>query len=270
MSVEVGAGGPDLVVRLVDATPAAVVAAVRDPADDRIACPAPGPAHEHVGYPAGDRRLARRAALAAVARSRGESAPQDDAIRATREELAGLSVPEVDLAAARERLAEAAAERDRLAERVARLQGRVRARREADGDASAAVDALETAARRLAELETDRAAAEQALDRARERARAARDARERRLELRDRLHNRRREAREHLAASVRDAVDEAVAAADWTGAGSLADAGDRTAALALARVAALDAPVVTTPGPFAAAAGAHEWLAAPVVHVYHG
>lgn len=260
--------GPATTVRGVD--PATVVDAIRDPDDDRVACPTPGPVHEHVGFPAGERRLERRAALAAVARSRGETAPQDEAIRAAREELAGLSVPAVDLAAARRRLTDSADERDRLAERVARLQGRVEARREADASAADEEAALTSAARRLAEVETRHAAADEAHAAARERARQARDVRERRLRLRDRLHNRRRAAREHLAEAVEPAVETAVGAAGWTDAGTLRGATDRTATLALARVGALEAPVVTTPGPFDDAAAARAWLGAPVVHVYHG
>jgi chromosome segregation ATPase len=267
MTVAVGAGG-GRAASVSGVDPERVVAAVRDPDDGRVDCPPPGPVHEYVGYPAGGRRLERRTAMAAVARSRGATAPQDDAIEAARQELATLEVPEVALRAARRRLATAGEECDRLAESVARLQGRVQALREVDADASEVEAELREATRRLSEAETERAAAEQALSRARERAREARDARERRLRLRDRLHNRRREAREHLADRVRPDADAAVAAAGWTDATELADADDRTAALALARVADLSAPVVTTPGPFDDAERAHGWLDAPVVHVY--
>lgn len=269
MRAVVPADGARSAVTLEGLDPDRVVAAVRDPDDDRIDCPTPDPVHEHVGYPAGDRRLERRAALAAVARSRGETAPQDDAVRAVREELSTLEVPDIDLAAARRRVVDAADERERLAERVARLQGRVRALRSVDEPTEEAVADLEAAARELAAVETDRTAAAEALARARDRAREARDARERRLALRDRLANRRRGARAHLASEVRPAVEKAVAAAGWTAVDRLEAAGDRTAALAMARVASLDAPVVTTQGVFDGAADAAGWLDAPVVHVYH-
>lgn len=270
MRVSIGTGRADRAVGVEGVDPCAVVAAIRDPDDDRVACPEPGPLHEHVGFPASDGRLELRSALAAVARSRGASAPQDEAIRATRGELADLEVPAADLRSARRRLADTDDERDRLAERVARLQGRVRARRDGDGSAADAAADLRAAARELAEVETEHAAAAEALDRARGRARTARDVREHRLALRDRLHNRRRAAREHLASAVQPVVDDAIADAGWSQASTLEDVGDRTATLALASAGDLSAPVVTTPGPFETAAAAAGWLDVPVVHVYDG
>lgn len=247
----------------VEGSPREVAAAVRDPTDPRVPSPAPGPAHEHVGCVVADLSLDRRGALAAAARSLGYGAPQDDDIRAVREELAGVEVPGVDLPAARERVAAAAEERDELRERVARLQGKVRGLREA-GDPTDAEAALEEATRELSAVETEHAAAEQALAHVRERAREARDVRERRLRLRDRVGNLERDAREHLAGEVRPRADEAVAVADWTDARRLAEATDPTAALAVARVADLAAPVVLgdVPDP------GEVWLDAPVLRVY--
>lgn len=259
--------GPDrraLVVRGAD--PEAVVAAVRDPDDDRLDLPDPGPVHEHVGFASGD--LERRAALAAAARSLDRTAPQDDEIGRLRDRLDALSVPDVALDDARHRVATAGEERDRLRERVATLQGKVRALRERGAATDDAEAELAEATRRLSEAETERVAAEQALERARERVRDARDARERRLRLRDRVDNLERAAREHLAAELRPAADDAVAAASWTDADALADADDGTATLALARVADFAAPVVCAPGPFDDPGAAVAWLSAPVVQVY--
>lgn len=245
-----------------------VAAAVRGegPSDLTVECPPPGPFHDHVSVVEPGMSFERRAALAAAARTRGATAPQDGAIAATERALADLDPPSVDTETARRRVAATGGERDRLRERVARFQGRVQARREAGLDASDAEAALQEAARTLSEVETEHAAAEQALARARDRAREARDVRERRLALEDRLANRRREARAHLAGTVEAPFSAAVSAAP----GDAADAGtvcSQTAALAAVRVADLAAPVVLVDPPFPDAAAAADWLDAPVVQV---
>lgn len=258
-----------------DLTPSSVAAAVRDPDDDRIQCPEPGPAHRHVGCLTADVRLDRRAALAAVARSRGLTAPQDDELGAVREELATLETDTTDLAAARRRVAETAGEQERLRERVATLRGRVRARREADLDAEGATEQLAAAARELSEVETEQAAAAQALRRARDAARSTYDDRERRLRLQDRRDNLRRAARSYLAEAIRPDVDAALAALPDSGDGpgeavgpdgatDLGGGADPAFAMAAARVAHLDAPVVVAWGPFEPRTAA-DWLQAPVV-----
>jgi len=150
---------------------------------------------------------------------------------------------------------------------VARLQGRVRALREADADAAEAAAELRAAARDLAEAETDQVAAEQALSSARATAREAFDARDRRLRLEDRIANLERDARAELARSIRPAVERAVAAVPGSEADGLADASELAAALAIARVAALDAPVVVACDRFADASRAADWLDARVLRV---
>lgn len=231
---------PVRVVDDCDAEPEQLVAAIRDPADDRVECPTPGPAHAHLGWLHPEVNLNRRAAFAAVARSRGETAPQLDDLYAVAAELRELDAESTDLIDARERAAAAGEERDRLRERVATLRGEVRARREAGLDASEAADELATAARRLSEVATEREAAQQALARARATARDAYDRRERRLELQDRAANLQREARATLAERVRPTIASTV---DQLG-GSLSAAEAPTVALAAATVAAFDAPVV--------------------------
>lgn len=248
--------------------------AVRSAGSDRehrltVECPEPGPAHERVGVIEEGGALARRAALAAAARSRGLSAPQDDAIERTRDALADLSVPSADVDAARRRVAAVDEREAELQERATRLAGRVAALRERDLDASEAVAEREAAIRRLTELRTERIAAEQALERAEAAAREARDVRERRLSLQDRENNLRRRARAHLADTLQEEFAAAVAAVP--GEGRVDDdgfAGDpTTAALAVARVAAMDAPVVCACGRFPDAATAAEVLDAPVLRV---
>jgi ubiquitin len=247
--------------------PETVAAAIRGN-DTRIEvdCPDPGPVHGRVGPVVHGHSFEQRPALAAAARSRGLSAPQNERIEELSTTLSTLEVPAADTEAARKRLAAAGEERDRLRERVAELRGRVRALREAGADANEAEAELTEAARALSEAETERAAAEQVLAREREAAREARDAREHRLELEDRLANRRREARAHLADAVHEEFEAAVREAP--GAATTPEEADSwTAALAVYRVATVEAPVVVADSPFPDPETAADWLGAPVVRI---
>ncbi|MFB6106622.1 MAG: hypothetical protein ABEJ70_06585 [Halobacteriaceae archaeon] len=246
--------------RACDLAGAAVVAAVRDPDDQRVACPPPGPVHGHVGHVRSGMDLSLERALAAAARSRGERAPQADALAAVRKRLAAHDADDPpDLTAARRRVAAADADVTALRERVARLGGRVEERRAAGGDVEALEAELADATRELSEAETERVAAEQSLDRARRTARERRDARERRLSLRDRRDNLRAAAREHLVGTVAGAFRTATAAVPGAPVAAPGEYGGppALAALAVARVASIDAPVVVE-GPGLAAARAVE------------
>jgi len=243
----------------------AVADAVRGDGGDglAIACPSPGPVHERVGAVRPGVEFHPRAALAAAARSRGRTAPQDPELARIRERLDALDPPAVDLAAARRRVADAEGEEAAARERVATLQGRVRALRETDGDPSDAEADLSDATRRLADLETERIAAEQALARARERARSSRESRRERLRLRDRAGNLRRSAREHLADAVGPAFERAREAVPGDPDQPVA------AVLAVARVADVRAPIALDgdAAGFEAPSAAAEWLDAPVIRV---
>ena len=242
--------------------PARVLAAVRDPHDDRVRCPRPAPVHEHVGFVTADAAPNRRAVAAAVARSRGLRAPQADELAAARAELAAVETATTDLRAARERVAETAGERERLRERVARLRGEVQARREAGLAAEETTERLRAAARELSEAATAEAAAAERLNRERTQVRDRYDARERRLALEDEIGNLERAARATLADAVRPRIEQAL---DTLG----ADSDDPPAhlwTLAAARVAVVAAPVVVTAGPFDASEAAR-WLDAPVVRL---
>jgi chromosome segregation ATPase len=255
-----------------DVTAAAVVESV-GAADSsiRVDCPAPGEVHEHV------RRLPpetfdRRAALAAAARALGHASPARSALDEARSELADLSAPPVDVDAARRRAAETGEKEERLRERVAELRGRLQARREIDADTTAVEAQLNEATSRLAEAETERIASEQALERAETLAREARDRRERRLELEDRVANREREVRRDLAAAVWDRFRAALRSVPGTAAAGSTPGtydGDRvTAALAVARLAPLDAPVVVDGlGRIDGAKAAASVLEAPVIYI---
>lgn len=260
--------GDAIDLRECDASPAPtdVLAAVRtadtEPATDLdVDCPAAGPLHRFVGRLDGRPIRSRRRLLALAARSRGATAPQDDAIRDLRDQLADCSPPTLGLSDLRRRVAEVGRRESALRERTATLRGELSARQEVGADTDAVAAELSDVTTELAEMETDRIAAEQALADAERRAREARDARERRLELQDALANRRREARAHLA----DRIAEDVTAAEETVPGPPGD--PTTTRLAVVRVADVAAPVVLVVDRFDDAAHACRVLDAPVVRV---
>lgn len=259
--------------RSLDVDPTSLARAIRGESSPiTVACPEPTPVHEYVGVVRAGTSVPLRAALAVVARQRGLSAPQDDDIAAVEADLAALDPPSVDLSAPRERLAEAAdADADRLREKVAAHRGAVQARRELDADEAPARERLEDAAARLSEVETGRAAAEQAFERARADARRARDVRERCLRLQDRAGNLRRAAREHLAAELRadfvDALDAVPGEGRVSGRPASFEGDTVTAALAVARLADLRAPVVLATERFETPGAAARRLDSPVVLV---
>lgn len=264
----------DHAVDLDGAAPAeAVVRAIRDGTVEGVVadCPAPGPLHEHVGHVHEGMTTDVRGALAAAARSLGEEAPQRDDLDAVRADLSALSVPDVDPEGIRRQVAEAGQEVERLRERVAALRGRAAAFDEAgdEGAAAEASEALRAAVRDLAQAETERIAAEQRRDRLAAEGREVRDRRERRLELQDRAANLERAARRHLAERVYDRFRAAVDA--LPGGATAGDSpgeyeGDPvTAALAAARVGAVDAPLVVATGRLGDAATTARRLDAPVI-----
>jgi len=265
--------------------PERVVSAVRDETVDRsasatalsVTCPDPRPVHDHVGLVEPATSVRTRTALAAAARSRGAETPVDDDLRSVRADLADLAVPETpDLRAARRRLAGTESAVTECRERVAALRGRIQAHRDAGRDATDLEAELAEATATLAERETERTAAREALSMVRRKARTSRDARERRRRLEDRLANLERSAREHLVEAVRDSFAAAVATALRAPAESHPDSGPDadpiavdgvTAALAVARVADLRAPVVLACDRFDSPTDAATWLDAPVIRV---
>jgi len=207
--------------------------------------------------------------LVAAARSLRVQVPADRRVAAAERALTEHTVEQVDIEAARKRLAAAGADVEQLREAVAVARGRLAARRETDADTAAAEEALASATARLSEAETERVAAEQAHDAAQERAREARSARERRLRLQDRVANYRRDARRALLTEIADKFAAAVDAVPGDATLSLdplAVEGDSgTAALAAVRLASLQAPVVDDTGRFDSVEMARERLDAPVI-----
>lgn len=266
-----------------------VVRAVRgDAGQIAVDCPEPGPVHQHVGAIGPGMELRVRAALASAARSVGRTAPQDEELRALRRELAAFDVPTVDVREAKRRVADVSGTEAELRERVATLQGQVQALREADEDATDAEATLTTAIRRLAEAETERIAAEQALEQVEDERAAARDERRERLRLQDRESNLTRAARGHLAREMRESFADAIDAVAVHPAAAVSGAPDAgkesasvwetwtspddperivTAALAIVRLADVDAPVVLACDRFDSAASAATRLDARVVRV---
>lgn len=257
--------GPAIDARDLDVAPRTLLAAIRSPGtvDDtraiEVTAPSPGPIHGHVGLLSPGTTIPRRTTLAAAARSRGVSSTVDPEMRKVRNALDELEVPPSDVPGALAAVTASGETVDALRDRVARLGGVVAATGDAEEVAAARAD-LRTAAAELAEAETSHHAARQRLDRERVRQRAANDARERRLRMEDRLANLERRARRELADRERPRLERALAALpDWP-------KGDRdaAAALAVARIADLRAPVVLVGGPFRTAGQARAALAAPV------
>jgi hypothetical protein len=215
--------------------------------------------YEYVRVIAPGMALDRREALAAAARSRGVETSVDEDIESIRRRLSDHEASVPTLSDARRRVAETEAALEERRERVATLRGRVQA-----SDDDAVTDEYRTAIRELSEAETEHLAATEALEDARSRARSARDERDRRLRLQDRLENRRREAQVELVESVRPAADEAVVSAPGGDGRTFADADSVTAALAVARVGTVHAPVALACRRFSDAAEATAWLEAPV------
>lgn len=255
--------------------PSTILEAIRDGRADgvRVDCPQPQPVHDHVGYIHSEMGVRIRTALARAGRSRGLTTEFDEEIASIEAEIEQLDsklteTKEAEPAQFRERLAEKQRTIVELRETVEAARGRLRACRENDIETDAALDDLEAAISELAEHETEVTAARERLDRARSQRRKRRDIREHRLRLEDRRENRKREARASLVARLREKFRAAVATVpgEQTPADPF-DARPVVAALAVARVAALDAPVVLDCDRFDSPRAASEWLDAPVVNV---
>lgn len=218
--------------------------------------------YDHAAVVAPGLALDRRRALAAAARSRGETATVDKEIRETRTRMDELGEPVPSLEETRQRVAAAESALDAKRERVATLRGRMR---ESDDDEVAA--AFREAIGDLSEAELEYEAAREALAERRARVRRARDARERRMRLEDRLGNLERTARRELVRSVRPTVDVAVPDVPGSDATSFPEADDVTATLALLRVGRVRTPVVLACRRFPDGRRAEAWLEAPVIRM---
>lgn len=242
----------------------------RSPPALRVACDPATPVHGHVrAIP--PRSFDLSAALVAAARSRGVVPDAAGALERARRAFVAAScdLTEIGHTAAKRRVAEAGRDERRLDERVATLRGRLLARRDVGADTDDVEAALAEAVAALTDVETERIAAEQRLRQVERTARAGRADRQRRLRLADRVDNLRRRARRELVASVYDDFAAAVETlpgdarpgrrpAEYVG-------DDTTAALAVARLAPLRAPLVLSTARFGSPAEAATRLDAPVI-----
>lgn len=265
--------GQAVEVGMLEVEPERLFRAVRD-GDDiggvRIACQSPSPVHERIGLIQPEMGLSIRSTLAVIARNRGLVTPKDDQIAAIRTELSNTTPAVTPVADVHEAIpAPGSADLERLRERVATLRGKLAARDAGGGDTETARLELAEAIRAYADARTERIATRQQIRRVRQTARVERDDREHRLQLQDRLGNLKRAARKHLAMELRD--DFAAAVDTVPGDGTVpahpnAFSGEAVvAALALARMASLEAPVVLNCDRFCTAAEAATILEAPVI-----
>lgn len=232
-----------------------------------VSSPSPGPTHEYVGCIEAGMGLRIRTALAAAGRARGLSTPVDDELDRVREQLSALSAEPVATEPQRRQLAATAMETERLRERVAAARGELSAAQSGDADSDDARRRLLSAVTELSEVETTAAAARERLEQKRREARASRDTLDRRLTLEDRAGNLTRAARKHLVSKLAADYADAVAAVPDAEAADPFAADPVVAALAVARVARPDAPVVVSCEQFAEAGSAREWLDAPVIYI---
>lgn len=260
--------GQALDLRSCDVRAERLVAAVCDPGADRVVAPPPNPPHQQVGLIRPGMQFDCGSALVDAGRSIGLESPQSAEIARLDREIAAIEPEAPDLRAARQRAAEAGADVAALKEAVARTSGRLNARRDAGLPIAEVKQELAERTRELTEAETEAIAAEEALSRAESRAEAARDERAKRLSLVDRRENRRRDARQWFRSVLADRFERAL--------GSLPveaeparpsefDGPDHEAALAIARIADLSAPIVIADGSFETAVSARGALDAPVL-----
>jgi hypothetical protein len=235
-----------------------------------VTAPTPHPLHERLGIVRRGMGLRTRTALADAGRTRRLATPHDHAIARAEAALATPPDPVPEATAERKAAADAGADIHAARERVAELRGRVQALRERDLDAADLEARLREATKALAEAETEARAATQRHERAVATARERRAARTDRLRREDRLANRRRKARAHLVDRLRDEFERALQnLPDGPSTATVRTdpfaVGPVSAALAVARVATLRAPVVLAADRFDSAAAAWAWLDIPVI-----
>lgn len=258
--------GQAIDLRSYDLAPSQVAAAVTGADTDEITAtaPPPGPVYEYVGTIVPDRSYPVQAALAAAARARGLQSTHAAELSRLQADInrLGVDVPTPEATAAKRTIAEQ--DLEALTDRLATLRGRIEEQRRT-GDADAAlVEKYRDLAATLSEQRLETAAARQEQDRERAAAAELRDRLERRLRLEDRKHNLERQARRELADRLERQFDRAVAGVPGP-AQRAESAGDTTAALAVARLAPIWAPVVVACDRFETPVAARAALDAPVL-----
>jgi len=239
-----------------------------DAGEPQVTCPPPGPLFDHVGHVHEGMGLRTRTALARAGRSLGLETPVDDDLTEAHDDLAGLETAGDERANKREAVATHEQSVSELRERVAAARGRLAAKREAGEDTTEAAADLQAAIKALADEETEAVAARQELTERRAAAEAHRDRCERRRKLEDRIANLERQARQHLVQQCRERFVAALDALPGPAVDGDPFAADPVpAALAIARVGDVRAPLVLDCDRFGSAATAHDWLGCPVVRL---
>lgn len=233
----------------------------------------PQPVHDHVGYLHPEMGVRTRTALARAGRSRGMRTPFDDELETVRDELSALDAKLDDLPAPsgdsrRQTAADTSETVQELQEDVAAARGRLQVCRDNDLETAEAAADLETAIRTLSEERTSQTAAHEALDVIEEAQRERREILEKRFRLEDRKANLEREARAHLVDSLREQYIETFEQLPVTPTGvDPFAANPLDAGIAIARLAALQAPVVISCDRFDGPDHAHSMLDAPIVYL---
>lgn len=255
-------------------SPAALRDAIREGNSEHVTvdCATPQPVHEHVGYIHTEMGIRTRTALARAGRSRALTTEYDDEIATLDVEIAALDAELAEqesqpAAEYREQIAESSRKTTELREAVEAARGRLQACRDHGLDTDAAMADLEAAITELSERETATAAAAEQLDHARETNRTRRDRREKRLRLEDRRANLKRDARASLVDQLREEFTAAVDAVPGASPDDPFDAPPVLTALAVARIADLDAPVVLDCDRFDSPAAAGDWLDTPILYI---
>lgn len=245
-----------------------LVGAARDPADELLVASPPRPPHRQVGLIRPEMRFDCGVALAEAGRSIGLESPQSAEIARLNRRIAAIELETPDLQAARRQAAEAGSDVSVLSEQVARTSGRLNARRDAALSTDDVEQRLAEFTRKLTEAETEAIAAQEALSRAEARAEAARDARAERLSLVDRRENRRRGARQWFRSALGEQFERALRSLPVEAEPAFPvdfDGPNHEAALAIARIADLSAPVVLVESPFERVIEAQGSLDGPVI-----
>lgn len=265
--------GPAIDLRPFDLSPRTVRDAVCDGTAGPLTVEAPpvGPVYEYVGALIPQKTYPTQAALAAAARARGYRSRHADTLADLAAEIDRLAAAGTGETADAAKQTVAETDAESLRERLDTLRGRIEEQRQTGTADHALVDEYRELATTLSERKLETRAAEQAYERTQTVNARRRDQLERRLRLQDRYHNLERRARRELAAQLETQFHRALASVP----GSSPDPTaldtelptDVTAALAVARVAPINAPVVVACGRFETAVAARAALQTPVVLV---
>lgn len=256
-------------------SPPAVVDAVRGdgPPHVDVSGASPGPVHSHVGFIHDGMGLRHRTALARAGRTRGMETPYDGelaTLREKRERLDEAIDGEQSSTAAthREQIAATDAEVSTLREAVASARGKLEVCRANDLETASAAEELRNTISELSERETEHHAARELLDRSQSNRRAKRDRLEERFRLTDRIANLERQARAFIVDDLHETYCEAFRRiAVLSPPKEPFESSPVDAAIAIASIADLSAPIVLVADRFEDPANARAVLEVPIIDI---